>query len=56
MDGWMDVANFETISAAKVNWTKSEALAVGEWMNGLHSLPGGLIWKRGGLKYLGVHL
>ena len=50
------VTGFEMISAAKVNWEKSEALAVGEWKNGLPKLPGGLLWKRGGLKYLGVHL
>ncbi|KAJ4933762.1 hypothetical protein JOQ06_006573, partial [Pogonophryne albipinna] len=50
------VDTFQKISSAKVNWAKSEALAVGEWTGGLPQLPGGLTWKRGGLKYLGVHL
>ncbi|KAK3542693.1 hypothetical protein QTP86_033188 [Hemibagrus guttatus] len=40
----------------KVNWTKSEAILVGEWGGGQPSLPGGLAWKRGGFKYLGVYL
>lgn len=35
---------------------KSEALAVGDWRTELPQLPGGLKWKRGGLKYLGVYL
>ncbi|KAK3510691.1 hypothetical protein QTP70_013634 [Hemibagrus guttatus] len=39
-----------------VNWTKSEAILVGEWGGGQPSLPGGLAWKRGGFKYLGVYL
>ena len=37
------VDTFGKISAAKVNWAKSEALAVGRWSAGL---PGN--WKRGG--------
>ncbi|KAK3528249.1 hypothetical protein QTP86_028483 [Hemibagrus guttatus] len=44
------------LSSAKVNWTKSEAILVGEWGGGQPSLPGGLAWKRGGFKYLGVYL
>ncbi|KAK3569559.1 hypothetical protein QTP86_000980 [Hemibagrus guttatus] len=44
------------LSSAKVNWTKSEAILVGEWGGGKPSLPGGLAWKRGGFKYLGVYL
>ncbi|KAK3555034.1 hypothetical protein QTP86_005696 [Hemibagrus guttatus] len=40
----------------KVNWTKSEAILVGEWGGGQSTLPGGLAWKRGGFKYLGVYL
>ncbi|KAK3529191.1 hypothetical protein QTP70_019442, partial [Hemibagrus guttatus] len=40
----------------KVNWTKSEAILVGEWGGGQPTLPGGLAWKRGGFKYLGVYL
>ncbi|KAK3506380.1 hypothetical protein QTP70_017252, partial [Hemibagrus guttatus] len=39
-----------------VNWAKSEAILVGEWGGGQPSLPGGLAWKRGGFKYLGVYL
>ena len=50
------VDTFKIISAAKVNWAKSEALAVGRWAAGLPQLPGGLSWKRGGFRYLGVHL
>ncbi|XP_023193817.1 tyrosine-protein kinase SYK isoform X1 [Xiphophorus maculatus] len=47
---------FCKLSAARVNWVKSEALAIGSWFSGLPQLPGGLKWKRGGLKYLGVYL
>ncbi|XP_040928666.1 transposon TX1 uncharacterized 149 kDa protein [Betta splendens] len=50
------VKRFNEVSSAKVNWNKSEALAVGSWKNGRPRLPGGLIWKTGGFKYLGVHL
>ena len=50
------VETFGIISSAKVNWAKSEALAVGSWSAGLPKLPGGLMWKRGGFKYLGVYL
>ena len=50
------VETFGKISSARVNWAKSEALAVGKWSAGLPQLPGGLMWKRGGLKYLGVYL
>ncbi|KAK3537316.1 hypothetical protein QTP70_007621 [Hemibagrus guttatus] len=46
----------QILSSAKVNWTKSEAILVGEWGGGQPSLPGGLAWKRGGFKYLGVYL
>ena len=35
------VNEFKTVSAARVNWGKSEALAVGSWEGGLPSLPGG---------------
>ncbi|KAK3567956.1 hypothetical protein QTP86_027412 [Hemibagrus guttatus] len=48
--------DFQILSSAKVNWTKSEAILVGEWGGGQPSLPGGLVWKRGGFKYLGVYL
>ncbi|TWW71277.1 Transposon TX1 uncharacterized 149 kDa protein ORF 2 [Takifugu flavidus] len=47
---------FSMVSAARVNWGKSEALAVGNWGGGLPVLPGGLTWKRNGLRYLGVYL
>ncbi|KAJ4919038.1 hypothetical protein JOQ06_019450, partial [Pogonophryne albipinna] len=33
------VDTFQQISSAKVNWAKSEALAVGEWTGGLPQLP-----------------
>ena len=49
------VENFGKISAAKVNWAKSESLTVRSWSVGLPQLPL-LSWRRGGLKYLGVHL
>ncbi|KAK3521155.1 hypothetical protein QTP70_000521 [Hemibagrus guttatus] len=48
--------DFQILSSAKVNWTKSEAILVGEWGGGQPSLPGGLAWKRGGFIYLGVYL
>jgi len=44
------------VSAARVNWRKSEALAVGEWREGLPVLPQSLTWKRDGLKYLGIYV
>lgn len=50
------VNGFKKLSSAKVNWAKSEALLIGDWNRGLPNLPGGLIWKKGGLKYLGVFL
>ncbi len=48
--------NFGIISSAKVNWSKSEAIAGGKWSHGLPELPGGLFWKRDGLKYLGLYV
>lgn len=50
------VVCFERLSSAKVNWTKSRALAVGDELIKQLVLPGGLVWRRGVLKYLGVHL
>ncbi|KAJ4933329.1 hypothetical protein JOQ06_030161, partial [Pogonophryne albipinna] len=50
------VRDFSSVSAARVNWRKSEALAVGEWSGGLPVLPQNMIWKKDGLKYLGVFL
>lgn len=47
---------YKNLSAAKINWDKSEAIAVGNWPNGLPTLPQNLAWKREGLKYLGVFL
>ncbi|KAL2078927.1 hypothetical protein ACEWY4_024671 [Coilia grayii] len=47
---------FKVVSSAKVNWSKSTALLVGEWGNGEPCLPAGLSWNRGGFKYLGVFL
>ncbi|KAJ4946174.1 hypothetical protein JOQ06_023844 [Pogonophryne albipinna] len=50
------VRDFSSASAARVNWKKSEALAVGEWNGGLPVLPQNMVWKKDGLKYLGVFL
>ena len=47
---------FSRTSAARVNWKKSEALAVGEWRDGLPVLPQNLVWRKDGFKYLGIHL
>ncbi len=50
------VNDFKNISSALVNWQKSDALLIGNWEGGNPILPGGLLWKRDGLKYLGVFL
>uniref|UniRef100_A0A8C5D1K3 Reverse transcriptase domain-containing protein n=1 Tax=Gouania willdenowi TaxID=441366 RepID=A0A8C5D1K3_GOUWI len=50
------IEKFNKASAARVNWKKSEALAAGEWSDGLPVLPQGLVWKTEGFKYLGVFL
>uniref|UniRef100_A0A3B5PV23 Reverse transcriptase domain-containing protein n=1 Tax=Xiphophorus maculatus TaxID=8083 RepID=A0A3B5PV23_XIPMA len=50
------IEKFSVLSAAKVNWGKTVALAVGEWPGGLPVLPQRLQWKRDGFKYLGVFL
>ena len=47
---------FNTLSSAKVNWAKSDALAVGRWHDGLPVLPQNLSWRTDGFKYLGVFL
>ncbi|KAI2646955.1 putative 149 kDa protein [Labeo rohita] len=47
---------FEIISSAKINWSKSEAVLVGKWERRVPILPNGLIWKKDGFKYLGVFL
>ncbi|KAK3574580.1 hypothetical protein QTP86_010339 [Hemibagrus guttatus] len=48
--------DFQVLSSAKVNWAKSEAILVGEWGGERPTLPGGLVWKKDGFKYLGVYL
>ena len=50
------VERFSVTSAARVNWGKSEALAVGEWRDALPVLPQSLTWQKDGFKYLGVFL
>lgn len=50
------IKDFSLISSAKVNWTKSEAIAFGDWEKGLPTLPAGLSWNKKGFKYLGVYL
>ncbi|KAK3509384.1 hypothetical protein QTP70_032402, partial [Hemibagrus guttatus] len=53
----IDILNdFQVLSSAKVNWAKSEAILVGEWGAERPTLPGGLVWKKDGFKYLGVYL
>lgn len=44
------------LSAARVNWGKSEALAIVEGSVGLLVLPLGFVWKKDCFKYLGVLL
>ena len=44
------VNNFGFIFSAKVNWGKREALMVGGKLGDRLRLPGGLVWKKGGLK------
>nr|BAC82609.1 pol-like protein [Danio rerio] len=48
--------DFKKISATKINWSKSEALLVGNWHNAEPKLPEGLTWTKQGFKYLGVFL
>lgn len=48
--------DFNRLSSSKVNWGKSVAFLVGKWPSGTPCLPGGLVWSRGGFKYLGVFL
>ena len=50
------INDFTILSAARVNWKKSEALAVGEWSDGLLALSQSLAWRKDGIKYLGVFL
>ena len=50
------VTDFSRASAARVNWSKSEALAVGEWRGGLPVFSKDLKWIKDGFKYLGIYL
>ena len=36
---------FGLLSSAKVNWSKSEALLLGQWVEGVPSLPVNLNWR-----------
>ncbi|KAJ3583876.1 hypothetical protein NHX12_015373, partial [Muraenolepis orangiensis] len=57
IDSLVDIVReFSSASAARVNWKKSEALAVGEWSGGLPVLPQNMVWRKDGFKYLGVFL
>lgn len=47
---------FSIVSLAKVNWGKSQGLAVGEWHEGLPVLPQNLAWQRDSFKYLSIFL
>lgn len=44
--------DFKVCSSTKVNWSKSEAILVGRWLNGEPNLLVGLTWMREGFKYL----
>ncbi len=46
--------DFKEISATKINWSKSEAVLVGSWLNVEPKLPEGLSWTKEGFKYMGV--
>lgn len=48
--------DFEVVSSARINWSKSDAFFWGEGNNVLPKLPGGLMWKKDGIKYLGIFL
>lgn len=48
--------DFRKLSSAKVNLEKSEAIQIGDWKRGCFPLPPGLVWKKGGFKYLGFFL
>ena len=48
---------YERASSARINWAKSDTLLLGEWLATTPpALPGGLSWRREGLKILGVFL
>ncbi|XDV12372.1 hypothetical protein PO909_001067 [Leuciscus waleckii] len=51
---------FKSVSSAKVNWQKSEAISVGSWLlewreNGPPQLPQQCQWTRDGFKILGIY-
>ncbi|KAJ3587712.1 hypothetical protein NHX12_011309, partial [Muraenolepis orangiensis] len=57
IDSLVDIVReFSSASTARVNWKKSEALAVGEWSGGLPVLPQNMVWRKDGFMYLGVFL
>ncbi|KAJ3595539.1 hypothetical protein NHX12_004842 [Muraenolepis orangiensis] len=57
IDSLVDIVReFSSASAARGNWKKSEALAVGEWSGGLPVLPQNMVWRKDGFEYLGVFL
>ncbi|XP_059578699.1 transposon TX1 uncharacterized 149 kDa protein isoform X1 [Alligator mississippiensis] len=48
---------YERASSARINWAKSDTLLLGAWTGTPPpDLPGGLTWRREGLKFLGVFL
>ena len=51
-----NVGLFNRLSSAKINWEKSKAVSVKKGSLSELVLPGGLCWKMGGIKYLGVFL
>lgn len=51
-----NVGLFNEMSSAKINWSKSDAVMVSDKPTTKLVLPGGLTWKTGGIKYLGVFL
>ncbi len=50
------VKNVGSMSYARVNWLKGEALAAGRWRGDLPSPPGGWHGRVMVFKYLGVHV
>lgn len=50
------LTSFKSLSSARVNWGKSEALFLGNGSNEKPKLPEGLNWGSKGFKYLGVFL
>ena len=47
---------FGVLTSAKINWGKSEAVTISDELSRKLVLPAGLIWNKGGFKYLGVYL